>query len=86
MKSNFLLGFLVFSTSFLIDTPSVYGETAEIFKPLIGNIRSSLPSGLSMRLPSYIPASDTPIYSFVTSDEKGLRVNSRISERIIEYR
>ncbi|MEM7712966.1 MAG: hypothetical protein AAF349_05220, partial [Cyanobacteria bacterium P01_A01_bin.68] len=51
------------------------GESADIFKPLIGDIRSSLPSGLTMRLPSYIPASDVPLYPFVTSDEKGVKVN-----------
>ena len=75
MKSNFLLSFLVLSTSFFINTPSVHGESADIFKPLIGDIRSSLPSGLTMRLPSYIPASDFPLYPFVTSDEKGVKVN-----------
>ncbi|MEL6165139.1 MAG: hypothetical protein AAFR37_15760 [Cyanobacteria bacterium J06628_3] len=75
MKSNFLVSFLVLSTSFFINTPSVHGESADIFKPLIGDIRSSLPSGLSMRLPSYIPASDVPLYPFVTSDEKGVKVN-----------
>jgi len=75
MKSNFLLSFLVLSTSFFINTPSVHGESADIFKPLIGDIRSSLPSGLSMRLPSYFPTSDIPMYPFVSTDETGLKVN-----------
>jgi hypothetical protein len=79
MKSNFLLSFLVLSTSFFINTPSVHGEPADIFKPLLDDIEKQLPSGLSMRLPSYIPASDTPMYPFVTTDETGLKVNMGIS-------
>ncbi|AFY57670.1 hypothetical protein Riv7116_5287 [Rivularia sp. PCC 7116] len=75
MKTNLFVSFLVLSTSFFVDIPSVNGEPANIFKPLVNDISLELSPGLSMRLPSYIPASDTPIYPFVTSDEKGLRVN-----------
>ena len=74
MKSNFLVSFLVLSTSFFVNTPSVHGEPADILKPLVDDIYKQLPSGLSMRLPSYMPASDA-MYPFVTTDEKGLRVN-----------
>ncbi|MEM6402963.1 MAG: hypothetical protein AAF757_22505 [Cyanobacteria bacterium P01_D01_bin.116] len=75
MKSNFLLSFLVLPISFFVNTPSVHGEPADIIKPLVEDIKQQLPSGLSMRLPSYIPTSDTPIYPFVTTDETGLKVN-----------
>jgi len=75
MKRNFLVSFLVLSTSFFANIPSVHGEPANILKPLVNDIQKQLPSGLSMRLPSYFPASDTPLYPFVTKDETGLKVN-----------
>lgn len=78
MKSKFLLGFLISFSSFFTYTPSVNAEPADMFKPVIDDIKQQIPSGLSMRLPSYIPPSDTPMYPFVEADEKGLRVNIAI--------
>lgn len=75
MKSKILLSFLVSWFSFFAYIPSVHGEPADMFKPIVDEIQEQLPSGLSMRLPSYIPASDVPMYPFVTTDETGLKVN-----------
>lgn len=75
MKGKVLLGLLISFSSFFAHTPSVHSEPADIFKPVVDDIKQQIPSGLSMRLPSYIPPSDTPMYPFVEADEKGLRVN-----------
>ena len=75
MKSKLLLSFLVIGTTFFSAIPISKAEPADIFKPLVKDIRQQLPKGLDMRLPSYIPASDAKLYPFVESDDKGLRVN-----------
>ncbi|MEM7555091.1 MAG: hypothetical protein AAF378_13505 [Cyanobacteria bacterium P01_A01_bin.84] len=76
MKNQIILSFLVLGTSLFSYIPSVHGEPADIFKPVLGDLQKQLPPGLTMRLPSYIPPSeDTPMYPFVESDDKGVRVN-----------
>ncbi|MBV6622957.1 MAG: hypothetical protein KI793_08395 [Rivularia sp. (in: Bacteria)] len=64
------------SANFFTDIASVHGELANIFKPLINDIALELPSGLSIHLPACIPSDDTVVYTFVTSDEKGLKVKA----------
>ena len=78
MKNQILLSSLILGISFFVPAPPVHGEAADMFKPLVDDIQKQLPSGITMRLPAYMPSSDTPLYPFVESDEKGLRVNIAI--------
>lgn len=48
---------------------------ADIFAPVLSDIRQQLPSGGSLRLPAYFPDSSINLYPHVESDDNGFRVN-----------
>ncbi|MEM1253950.1 MAG: hypothetical protein AAGI69_16085 [Cyanobacteria bacterium P01_H01_bin.21] len=48
---------------------------ADIFNPLLSDIRQQLPPGTNLRLPAYFPASSLTLYPHIEADERGFRVN-----------
>ena len=88
MKGKVLLTsfILMFSSSFTLNVSSAYGEPADIFKPIISDLKKELPLGLSMRLPSYIPTGDTPLYPFVETEKRSVIVNIGVTPDCKSYR
>ena len=48
---------------------------ADIFDPVLSDIRQQLPQGTNLRLPAYFPTSTINLYPHFEADEKGFRVN-----------
>ena len=48
---------------------------ADIFTPVLSDIRQQLPPGTNLRLPAYFPTSSLSLYPHFESDERGFRVN-----------
>lgn len=48
---------------------------ADIFTPVLSDIRQQLPPGTNLRLPAYFPTSSLNLYPHVEADERGFRVN-----------
>ncbi|MCP6762230.1 MAG: hypothetical protein NHB32_26565 [Fischerella sp. CENA71] len=68
---NYLIGLSILVTGLVISSKSE-AEPASVFRPLIEDIRTQLPKGLKMRLPSSLPpaASKIKLYSYIASDSK----------------
>lgn len=72
---NSLVGLSVLTTGLVIAYKSG-AEPASVFRPLINDIRTHLPKGLKMRLPSSLPpaASKVKLYPYIASDNKVFEV------------
>ena len=70
--------FILMAISFILFyTRQSQAEPSPIFKPIIENIKTRLPSGLKMRLPASV-ATSTPnstLYSFVPDDDSKLTID-----------
>ena len=72
---NTLIPFVVVFNLFY--TRQSQAEPSPIFEPIMGNIKTRLPSGLKMRLPASV-ATSTPnstLYSFLPDDDSKLRID-----------
>ncbi|KOP23302.1 hypothetical protein AMR41_26825 [Hapalosiphon sp. MRB220] len=68
---NSFIGLSILVTCLVISSQSG-AEPASVFRPLIDDIRTQLPQGLKMRLPSSLPpaASNIKLYPYIASDSK----------------
>jgi hypothetical protein len=65
----------VLCTGLLANPLATTAEPAPVFKPLIKDIRSQLPRGMKMRLPSSTPRFPVKLYPYIKSDREGFKVN-----------
>ena len=60
----------------LFCTEQSQAKPGSVFKPIIDDIKTRLPSGLELRLPTFIPASppDATLYSFLPDDDSKIAI------------
>lgn len=64
---SFVIGLSILDTSFPTISSSANAAPAPVFSPLIKDIRSQLPQGVGLRLPSFLPATNSKLYPLIDS-------------------